>query len=114
VEYFLDVDDDTGTEVHPDSVIAFFVNGECEQVAFADVQRGTYYPTGRSCLPLRAVCPCMLSANVYQGRRGNRRQRLRGILKVGMQEGGTQKGGMQQWIPWPLPLVCARCDGRRY
>jgi hypothetical protein len=46
VEYFLDVDEDTGSEVHPDSAIAFFVNGKCEQVAFTDVQRGTYFPAG--------------------------------------------------------------------
>jgi len=46
VEYFLDVDEENGTEVHPDSLIAFFVNGECEHVAFREVQQGTYFPAG--------------------------------------------------------------------
>ena len=46
MQYFVDQDDDEGSELHANSSIAFFVNGECDQVAFAPVMAGTYYPAG--------------------------------------------------------------------
>jgi len=48
VEYYLDEEnhEEPRTEVHPESIIAFFVNGQCQEIAFSDVQAGKYYPTG--------------------------------------------------------------------
>lgn len=49
VQFYMDhADDDMGTEEHANSAIAFFVNGECDQVAFSPVLAGTYYPAGVS------------------------------------------------------------------
>ena len=38
------MDEENGSDVHPQSRIAFFVNGACEEVAFSHLQAGCYYP----------------------------------------------------------------------
>ena len=43
-EYYLDVDEEMGAEKHADSVIAFFVNGRCDHIAFKEIEIGTYFP----------------------------------------------------------------------